>query len=137
MMLLISNPLPVAVNFAMSRTFPEEEHHIIYDGGSSGIRATLISFKTIQEPVSKKSKKTNDVTHITVKGFGYDVLASGSEMDLRIRNLLKEKFESKHGRSLEKESKAITKLWKEASRVKTILSANSDSRVSVSMTLGT
>lgn len=119
----------------MSRTFPNEEHHIIYDAGSSGIRATLVSFQTVQEPVSKKSKKTNDVIHVTVKGFGYDVVASGSEMDLRIRNLLKEKFESKHGRSIEKEPKALAKLWKEAARVKTILSANSDSRISVSRTI--
>jgi hypoxia up-regulated 1 len=83
--------------------------------------------------VSPKSKKTKDVTHITIKGYGYDKRASGSEMDLRLRELLREKFESKHmrGKSIESEHKAISKLWKEANRVKTILSANTESRVSV------
>lgn len=117
----------------MSRTFPTLEHHIIYDAGASGTRATLVSFQTVTEPVSPKSKKTKDVIHVTVKGFGYDKQASGSEMDLRLRELLREKFEDKHfrGKSIEKEHRAISKLWKEAPRVKTILSANTESRVSV------
>jgi hypoxia up-regulated 1 len=118
----------------MSRTFQNLEHHIIYDAGASSIRATLVSFQTLTEPVHAKSKKTKDVLHIEVKGFGYDSTASGSEMDYRLRELLRGKFEEKHlrGGSIKDETRAIAKLWKEANRVKTILSANTESRVSVS-----
>lgn len=117
----------------MSRSFPKLEHHIIYDAGASGIRATLVSFQTVTEPVAPKSKKTKDVTHITVGGIGYDKIASGNELDLRLREMLRERFEERHmnGRSLLDEHKAISKLWKEANKVKTVLSANTESRVSV------
>ncbi|KAG8809977.1 lumenal Hsp70 protein, partial [Serendipita sp. 401] len=73
---LVHDGTAIAVNFAISRGFPTLEHHIIYDAGASGIRATLVSFQTIAEPVSPKSKKTVDVTHVTVQGFGYDRVAS-------------------------------------------------------------
>ncbi|PVF96398.1 actin-like ATPase domain-containing protein [Serendipita vermifera] len=130
---LVNDGTAIAVNYAMSRSFQELEHHIIYDAGASSIRATLVSFQTLTEPVHPKSKKTKDVLHIEVKGFGYDRVASGSEMDYRLRELLREKFEEKHSRagSIKDETRAIAKLWKEANRVKTILSANTESRVSI------
>lgn len=127
----------VAINYALSRNFPTLEHHIIYDAGASGVRATLVSFHTVSTAPESKSKsksaKSSDVTHVTILGYGYDRVASGSEMDLRLRDLLQEKFEALHmqGSSLTGENRAIAKLWKEAARAKTILSANSDSRVSV------
>lgn len=119
----------------MSRAFPEKEYHIIYDAGSSGIRATLASFHT--DPSGSPSKapksKTGDPTHVEIKGFGYDRQASGVEMDYRLRSILKEAFETKHarGRVVDKEVRAIAKLNKEANRVKTILSANIESNVMV------
>jgi hypoxia up-regulated 1 len=125
----------VAINFALSRNFPAPENHIMYDFGASGVRATLVSFHTIPTvPESKsKSAKTNDVTHATVLGYGYDRVASGSEMDLRLRELLQAKFETEYmqGASIAGEQRAIAKLWKEASRAKMVLSANTESRVSV------
>lgn len=125
----------VAVNFAMSRSFPEKEYHIIYDAGASGIRATLASFHTVpsDSTLSALKSKTGDPTHVGIKGFGYDRQASGAEMDYRLRNILKETFETKHarGRSINKEGRAIAKLNKEANRAKTILSANIESNVMV------
>jgi hypoxia up-regulated 1 len=119
----------------MSRSFPEKEYHIIYDAGSSGIRATLASFHTVpNEPAPKAPKsKTGEPTHVEIEGFGYDRHASGVEMDYRLRKVLKEVFETKHarGRTIDKEGRAIAKLNKEANRVKTILSANSESNVMV------
>ncbi|CCA66452.1 related to glucose regulated stress protein, HSP70-like [Serendipita indica DSM 11827] len=130
---LVNDGTAIAVNFAMSRTFPNLEHHIIYDAGAASLRATLVSFHTVTEPISPKSKKTADVTYVSVKGYGYDRVATGSEMDYRLRELLRGKFEAAHmkGKSLKSEHRAIAKLWKEASRVKTILSANTESRVSI------
>ena len=119
----------------MSRSFPEKEYHIIYDAGASGIRATLASFHTVPSDSAPKAlkSKTGDPTHVEIKGFGYDRQAGGAEMDYRLRNILKEAFETKHarGRAINKEMRAITKLNKEANRVKTILSANIESNVMV------
>lgn len=119
----------------MSRSFPEKEYHIIYDAGSSGIRATLASFHTAPSgsPPKAPKSKTGDPTHVEIKGFGYDRQASGVEMDYRLRNILKEAFETKHarGRVVDKEVRAIAKLNKEANRVKTVLSANIESNVMV------
>jgi len=119
----------------MSRSFPEKEYHIIYDAGASGIRATLASFHTApNDPPSRAPKsKTGDPTQVEIKGFGYNRQASGVEMDYRLRKILKEAFETKHarGRVVDKEVRAIAKLNKEANRVKTILSANTESNVMV------
>jgi len=119
----------------MSHSFPEKEYHIIYDAGSSGIRATLASFHTAHSDSAPKAlkSKTGDPTHVEIKGFGYDRQASGAEMDYRLRNILKEAFETKHarGRTIDKEARAIARLNKEANRVKTILSANTESNVMV------
>ena len=119
----------------MSRSFPEKEYHIIYDAGSSGIRVTLASFHTAPSDTASKApkSKTGDPTHVEIKGFGYDRQASGVEMDYRLRRILKEAFETKHarGRVVDKEVRAIAKLNKEANRVKTILSANTESNVVV------
>lgn len=128
--------MTVAVNYAITRSFPEKEYHIFYDAGASGIRATLVSFHTVAPETETKSKtksKTGDPTHIEVKGYGYDRVATGTEMDTRIRDILKHSFETKHGRGrkLDKEAKALAKLSKEATRVKTILSANAESSVTV------
>jgi len=109
----------------------------MYDFGASGVRATIVSFHTVpteaESKVKTKSTKTSDVTHVTVLGFGSDRVASGNEMDLRLREFLQEKFESAHaqGASISDEKRAVAKLWKEANRVKTVLSANTESRVSV------
>ncbi|KIM26563.1 hypothetical protein M408DRAFT_330520 [Serendipita vermifera MAFF 305830] len=134
---LINDGTAIAINYALSRNFPTLENHIIYDAGASGVRATLVSFHTVTTvPESKsksKSAKGSDVTHVTVLGYGYDRVASGSEMDLRLREVLQQKFETAHmrGGSLTGEHRAIAKLWKEAARAKTILSANTESRVSI------
>lgn len=119
----------------MSRSFPEKEYHIVYDAGSSGIRATLASFHTVPDDSTSKPPKlkTGDPTRVEIKGFGYDRQASGVEMDYRLRKILKEAFETKYarGRTVDKEMRAIAKLNKEANRVKTILSANTESNVMV------
>lgn len=43
---LINDGSVVAINHAITQSFPTQEYHIIYDAGASSIRATLISFST-------------------------------------------------------------------------------------------
>ncbi|KAJ3847020.1 Hsp70 protein-domain-containing protein [Lentinula lateritia] len=114
---LINDGSAVAVNYAMTRTFPTPEYHVIYDAGASSIRATLVSFSTD----SKAS-----TTQITVHGVGYDRGVGGTELDRRVREILADQFVAKHAKDIRKDKRGMAKLWKEAGRVKSILSANNE-----------
>ncbi|KAJ3715730.1 Hsp70 protein-domain-containing protein [Lentinula raphanica] len=119
---LINDGSAVAVNYAMTRTFPTPEYHIIYDAGASSIRATLVSFST--------DSKTS-TTQITVHGVGYDRGVGGTELDRRMREILADQFVAKHGKDIRKDKRGMAKLWKEAGRVKSILSANTEAMSNV------
>jgi hypoxia up-regulated 1 len=118
---LINDGTAVAVNYAMTRTFATPEYHIIYDAGASGIRATLASFTTATDP-----KTGTSGTHIAVAGVGYDRNSGGTELDRRMREILIEAFNAKNKRDIREDKKGMVKLWKEAQRVKAILSANTE-----------
>lgn len=120
---LINDGSAVAVNYAMTRTFPTPEYHIIYDAGASSIRATLVSFST--------DSKTS-TTQITVHGVGYDRGVGGTELDRRVREILADQFVAKHAKDIRKDKRGMAKLWKEAGRVKSILSANTEAMAHVS-----
>ncbi|KAJ3516309.1 hypothetical protein NLJ89_g1202 [Agrocybe chaxingu] len=112
---LINDGTAVAVNYAMTRSFPTPEYHVIYDAGASGIRATVASFTT-----------GTAGTHIAVAGFGYDRSIGGTEMDRRLRDILADAFNVKHKKNVREDKRGMAKLWKEAQRVKAILSANTE-----------
>ncbi|KAH9477088.1 Hypoxia up-regulated protein 1 [Psilocybe cubensis] len=118
---LINDGTAVAVNYAMTRTFSTPEYHIIYDAGASGIRATVASFTTASDPKTGASG-----THIAVAGVGYDRDLGGIELDRRMREILIEAFNTKHRRNIREDKRGMAKLWKEAQRVKAILSANTE-----------
>ncbi|KAF9528746.1 Hsp70 protein-domain-containing protein [Crepidotus variabilis] len=126
---LINDGTAVAVNYAMTRAFNEKpEYHVIYDAGASGVRATVAAFTTATE-----KKGTEPVTQITVMGVGYDRSVGGTEFDRRLREILIEAFNSKYSNKgdIRGNKKGMAKLWKEAQRVKTILSANIETNAGV------
>jgi hypoxia up-regulated 1 len=123
---LINDGTAVAVNYAMTRTFATPEYHVLYDAGASAIRATVVQFSTEQG-----KKKGDEYTQITALGVGYDRNVGGTELDRRVRDLLAADFQAKHKKDLRADKRGMARLWKEASRVKSILSANADSRVTV------
>jgi hypoxia up-regulated 1 len=118
---LINDGTAVAVNYALTRTFPKPEYHIIYDAGASGIRATIASFSTANDPKSGVAE-----THINVAGVGYDRSIGGTELDRRMRDILVDIFNGKHKKDIRGDKRGMAKLWKEAQRVKAILSANTE-----------
>lgn len=119
---LVNDGTAVAVNYAMTRTFSTTpEYHVIYDAGASSTRATVVSFAAAEDPKTKASH-----TQINVLGVGHDRNTGGTELDLRLRDILIDSFMSKHRRDIRKDKRGMAKLWKEAGRVKAILSANSD-----------
>lgn len=126
-LVLVNDGTAVAVNYAMTRTFSTNpEYHVIYDAGASSTRATVVSFAAVEDPKTKAS-----YTQINVLGVGYDRNTGGTELDLRLRDILIDSFMSKHRRDIRKDKRGMAKLWKEAGRVKAILSANSDAMSTV------
>ena len=124
---LVHDGSAVAINYAMTRTFTDKpEHHIVYDAGASSIRASIVSFSSVD------AKSKNAGTSIQVGGLGFERQVGGNELDRRLREILIRDFEKKHRTEVRSDKRALAKLWKEANRVKTILSANTDSSTSVS-----
>ncbi|KAK7055392.1 actin-like ATPase domain-containing protein [Favolaschia claudopus] len=119
---LINDGTAVAVNYAMTRTFPTPEFHVIYDAGASSIRATVVSFSTPDATIG---------TQIAVAGVGYDLATGGTELDRRLREILIEAFNTKHKKNIREDKRGMAKLWKEAGRVKAILSANTEATATV------
>lgn len=115
---LINDGTAVAVNYAMTRSFPEPEHHIIFDSGASSTRATLVTF-------SQDAKSRG--TQVQVKSVGFDRNIGGTELTRRLRDILVYDFQKKHpGQDVRGDKRAMARLWKEADRVKGILSANTE-----------
>ncbi|EEB93865.1 hypothetical protein MPER_07427, partial [Moniliophthora perniciosa FA553] len=121
---LVHDGTAVAVNYAMTRAFPTPEYHVIYDAGASSIRATVVQLST-------DHKSTPPGTQIVTKGVGYDRKVGGTELDRRLREILADAFVSKHHKDIRKDKRGMTKLWKEAGRVKAILSANTEAMSTV------
>ncbi|KAK6497537.1 lumenal Hsp70 protein [Arthrobotrys musiformis] len=139
---LISDGVAVAVNYAIPRSFSpdvKEEIHIIYDMGASSTTATVVQVrgKTVKEGRSNKN-----VTDVSALGVGFDRTLGGDAFNQKMYDLLLNEFaESKAGKKIaEKEGKPIkellngkqvAKLWKEAARVRHILSANNEASSSI------
>ncbi|EIW76821.1 actin-like ATPase domain-containing protein [Coniophora puteana RWD-64-598 SS2] len=123
---LVNDGTAVAVNYAMTRAFAAPEYHVIYDAGASATRATVVRLESTLDPQSKAP-----VTQIEVKGVGYDRNTGGTELDRRLHEVLVDAFIAKHKRDVRTDKRGMAKLWKEAGRVKTILSANSEAVATV------
>ncbi|KAH9894057.1 hypothetical protein C8Q73DRAFT_790649 [Cubamyces lactineus] len=61
----------------------------------------------------------------------YDRYTGGTELDRRLRDLMLNDFQKRYKRDISTDKCAMAKLWKEAGRVKAILSANSDAMATI------
>ena len=127
---LVNDGAAVAVNYAMTRAFPAPEFHVVFDAGASALRATVVEFAPVPDPKAK-SGAVRDATQITVHGVGFDRHTGGAELDRRMRDLMLADFQRRHKRDISGDRRAMAKLWKEAGRVKAILSANSEAQATV------
>jgi hypoxia up-regulated 1 len=91
---IINDGTAVAMNYAMTRTFPTPEYHVSYDARSSGIRATVASFTTAKDPKTGAAG-----THIALAGVGYDRTTGGVELDRRMREILIVRSMPRQGRT--------------------------------------
>jgi len=137
---LIDDGASFGVNYAMMRTFgskkatsksddgPGVETHLIYDFGASSIKATVIEFSMFEEKIHVSSKTKKNVTMVDVKGYGHQRNIGGLVFDQKIRDILKKDFQTQTKIDVSKNDRAMTKLLREATRVKQVLSANAESQ---------
>jgi len=138
----VSDGLAVGLNYATSRTFDEKnpEYHIVYDMGAGSTTASVLRFqgKTVKDGRFKKT-----VQEVSVMGVGFDRTLGGDLFNEEMVGLLAADFVgSKKGqkalastqdpnRALRLNGRAAAKLWREATRSRQILSANTETISSV------
>ncbi|KAK9891578.1 hypothetical protein WA026_015536 [Henosepilachna vigintioctopunctata] len=123
---LMNDYTAVALNYGIfrSKEFNETSQYVMfYDMGASSTTATVVSFQTIK---SKERGYTETHPQLTVIGVGYDRTLGGLEMQMRLRDYLATKFNEvkKTKNDVFNNARAMAKLFKEAGRLKNVLSAN-------------
>lgn len=135
---LISDGLSVGLNYATSRTFPtineggKPEFHLVYDMGAGSTTATILRFqgKTVKD-VGKFNKTVQEVQ---ILGTGWDRTLGGDALNEIVMEDMIQKFlatgrmktigvDSKH---IKEHGRTMAKLWKEAERIRQVLSANTE-----------
>lgn len=99
---------------------------MFFDMGDAGVTATVASFHTVK---NKDDYEPNP--QLTVRGVGFDRKIGGYAFTNRLAKHLAKKFLEQSKKDVFKSPKAILKLYKEAERVKNILSANADTNAQV------
>lgn len=123
---LINDYTAVALNYGIFRRNEINEtaqYYMFYDMGAYKTSAAVVSYQLVKD---KATRETNPV--IQVLGVGYDRTLGGLEMQLRLRDYLAQEFNNlkKTKTDVFSNPRALAKLFKEAGRVKNVLSANAD-----------
>merc|ERR1719361_15498 len=125
---LFNAPMATALNYGMFRRKDintTAKHMMFYDMGSAATSASVVSFQVIK---SKERGFTESHPQAQILGLSYDRTLGGLELRIRVRNYLAEEF-NKLGKTktdVKKVDRAMGKLYKEAERVKLVLSANTE-----------
>lgn len=123
---LINDYTAVALNYGVFHRAEFNEtaqYFLFYDMGAQKTSAAVVSYQLVKD---KQTKETNPV--VQVLGVGYDRTLGGLEPQLRLRDYLAKEFNSlgKTKTDVTKNNRAMAKLFKEAGRLKNVLSANAD-----------
>jgi len=144
-MAMVSDGVAIGINYATGRDFnPEDkpETHIIYDMGAGSTTATVVRFagKTVKD-VGRFKK---NITEVAVLGVGWDEGLGGDLFNKKLsEHLLNDFLDTPKGKKIEVEGTAnardivrlngrtAAKLWREATKLRHILSANSEAHPTV------
>ncbi|GAO50091.1 hypothetical protein G7K_4226-t1 [Saitoella complicata NRRL Y-17804] len=131
---LMSDGVAIGVNYATGRNFGEEvQWHVVYDMGAGSTTASVVSFRSASVKDVGRYNKT--VTQVNVEGVGYDRSLGGNAFNTRLVEHFTDVWEQgpgkKAGSSIRGNGRAMAKLAKEAVRVKQVLSANTEARLSI------
>ncbi len=138
---LVSDGLSVGLNYATSRSFPtakegKPEIHLVYDMGAGSTSATVLKFqgKTVKD-VGRFNKTIQEVQ---ILGTGWDRTLGGDALNQVVMEDMIQKFidtnrmktlgvEAKH---IKEHGRTMAKLWKEAEKIRQVLSANTETLAS-------
>uniref|UniRef100_A0A1B6CKK6 Hypoxia up-regulated protein 1 n=1 Tax=Clastoptera arizonana TaxID=38151 RepID=A0A1B6CKK6_9HEMI len=125
---LINDYTAVSLNYGIFRRkdFNESTQYIMFfDMGASSTTATIASYQMVK---TKEKGFTETNPQVSILGVGYDRTLGGLEMQLRLSQYLGKKFNEmkKTTKNVFDNPRSVAKLFKEAGRLKTILSANVD-----------
>lgn len=127
---LINDNTAVALNYGVFRRkiFNETAmNYMFFDIGASSTSATVVAYQMVKSK-SPVSGVVDTFPQLTIKGVGVDRTLGGVEFQLRLRDLLAGQFnqQKKTKNDVTKDVRAMQKLYKEAGRLKQVLSANAD-----------
>lgn len=125
---LMNDYTAVALNYGIynRKDFNETAQYVMfYDMGASSTTVTIVSYQVVK---TKDRGFVESHPQASIIGVGYDRTLGGLEMQLRLRDYLGQKFNDlkKTPNDVFKNPRALAKLFKEAGRVKNVLSANAD-----------
>lgn len=125
---LIGDNTAVALNYGVFRRKEFNDtpvHMLFYDMGTGSTTATVVSYQTMK---SKDKGFVETYPQLSVKGVGYDRTLGGLEFKLRLGKHFAREFSAlkKASKDVHGNKRAVAKLYKEADRVKKVLSANTD-----------
>ena len=135
---LISDGLSVGLNYATSRTFPTvneggtPEVHLVYDMGAGSTTATVLRFQG--RTVRDVGKYNKTIQEVQVLGTSWDKTLGGDALNrVILEDMINQITSTAHMKSLEVRPKHVrahgrtmAKLWKEAERIRQVLSANTE-----------
>ncbi|GAB1601863.1 hypoxia up-regulated protein 1-like [Argonauta hians] len=125
---LMSVNAAVALNYGVFRRkdFSNKSQYVIfYDMGASSTTASVVGYVLTQ---NKEEARGEINPQLTIHGVAFDNRLGGLEMTLRLRDYLAKEFNKKKLTSQDvfKNHRSMAKLFKEAERLKKVLSANSE-----------
>ncbi|KAF8969272.1 lumenal Hsp70 protein, partial [Entomortierella lignicola] len=83
---LIHDESAVALNYALTRTFPQEQCHLFYDMGAGSTVASLACFQDLSVKDVGRFNKT--IQQVEIKAVGYDRTLGGHDIDVRLQKFL-------------------------------------------------
>lgn len=137
----ISDGLAVGLNYATSRTFPsvseghKPEYHIVYDMGAGCTTASVLRFQG--RAVKDVGRFNKTVQEVQVLGSAWDKSLGGDALnDLIVKDMVANLVEHKTLKdrvtpaAVESHGKTMARLWKDAEKVRQVLSANTETGAS-------
>ncbi|KAI1781196.1 actin-like ATPase domain-containing protein [Hypoxylon cercidicola] len=139
---LISDGLAVGLNYATSRTFPtineggKPEYHMVFDMGAGSAKATIMKFQG--RTVKDIGKFNKTIQEVQVVGSGWDRTLGGDALNYLIVDDMISKFvetsaakkASVTPESVQGHGRAMAKLFKDAEKLRHVLSANTETATS-------
>ncbi|KAJ5925899.1 hypothetical protein N7454_007409 [Penicillium verhagenii] len=138
---LISDGLAVGLNYATSRRFPsvtdgeKPEYHVVFDMGAGSTTVSVLRFQSRQVKDIGRFNKTIQEVHVL--GAGWDKTLGGDSLnDLIVDDMVAKLVEDKKLKDkvtpeqVKSHGKTMSRLWKDAEKVRQVLSANTETSTS-------